>query len=93
MKTNTINSVLTGVLAVSLVLSMVFAFQFLNLNRNVRLLSGQVNSINVYRSGVQQLLNDCLQYSERNPALTPLLETIGVKQSKAAATPAKPAAR
>lgn len=94
MKSNAINSILTGILAVSLVLSVIFCVQFIFQTREWRTLSGQINGINVYRNGIQLLAADCLQYSEKNSAINPILESVNLKPSKTApAASTKPAAK
>ena len=35
---------------------------------------------------VQALVNDTMEYSKKNPAIDPLLESVGLKQPKSAAT-------
>jgi len=79
MKNNTITTVLNGVLAVSLLLSVIFCLQFIFLSREARSISGQVNGINAFRASVQALVNDCVAYAEKNPAISPILESVGVK--------------
>lgn len=79
MKSNTITTVLNGALAVSLLLSVIFCLQFIFLSREARSISGQVNGINAYRAGIQALVNDCLAYAEKNAAMNPILESVGMK--------------
>jgi len=85
MKSNLANMVLTVLLAISLLLSVVFCLQFMFRVREYRSISGQINGINTYRGGIQALANECLQYSEKNPAINPLLETVGLKPKSAVA--------
>jgi hypothetical protein len=79
MKNNTLTAVLNGVLAVSLLLSVFLCLQFISLTRQARSISGQIGSINAYRSSMQALANDCLAYSEKNHAIDPILESVGLK--------------
>lgn len=85
MKSNLANMVLTVLLAISLLLSVVFCLQFMFRVREYRSITGQINGINTYRGGIQQLANECLQYSEKNPDIHPLLETVGLKAKTAPA--------
>ena len=90
MKSNTLTTVLNGVLALSLLLSVVFCLQFIFASREVRNISSQIGNINAYRNNLQALANDCVAYSERYPEINPILESVGLKMKSA--TPAKPAA-
>lgn len=89
MKSNASNSILTILLAISLLLSVIFCLQYTFQARELRRISGQVNHINMYRNWVQALAADCLQYSEKNPAINPILQSVGLTNS----TVAKPAAK
>lgn len=84
MKNNMANMVLTVLLAVSLLLSVVFCLQFMFRVREYRSISGQINYINTERARIQQLAAECVQYSEKNPAMNPLLEAVGLKAKPAA---------
>lgn len=79
MKSGTLTTILHGALAFSLVLSVVFCIQFIFLTREFRGLSAQVAVANAYRSTVQAMANDCMGYSNKNPAIDPLLKSVGLK--------------
>ena len=87
MKSNTLTTVLNGVLAFSLLLSVILCLQFIFLSREVRNISGQVAGINTYRSTLQALANECVAYSEKNHAIDPILESVGIKTKVAATKP------
>ncbi len=70
---------LNAVLAVSVALSVLFCLQFLFVTREARTLSVQLNNINLFRNTLQALANDCVAYSEKNPAIEPILESVGLK--------------
>ena len=89
MKPNASNAILTVLLAISVLLSVMFCLQYSFQARELRRISGQINHINMYRSWVQSLANDCLQYSEKNPAINPILQSVGLTNS----TAAKPATK
>jgi hypothetical protein len=93
MKSNASNSILTGLLGISLLLSVIFCLQFIFQTRELRKLSGQVNNINMYRNWVQSLAAECLQYSDKNPAINPVLESVGLKAGKTNLPAAKPATK
>jgi hypothetical protein len=80
MKSGTLNFVLHGALALSLVLSAIFCVQFIFLSREFRSLNAQAGMANAYRSTIQALANDCLIYSQKNPAIDPMLKSVGIKQ-------------
>jgi hypothetical protein len=79
MKSNTLTTILNCVLALSLLLSVIFCLQFIFLSREVRNISSQVSGINTYRSTLQALANECVAYSEKNHAIDPILESVGIK--------------
>jgi len=92
MKSNMANMVLTVALAISLLLSVVFCLQFMFRVREYRSISAQINLVNAERARIQQLAAECLQYSEKNPAINPLLEVVGLK-AKTPAAGTKPGAK
>jgi hypothetical protein len=79
MKSGTLTTILHGALALSLVLSVVFCIQFIFLTREFRGLNSQLVVVNAYRSTVQALANDCMEYSKKNPAIDPVLKSVGLK--------------
>lgn len=81
MKSNGLTTLLNGALAVCLVASVFLCAQFFFLSRDFRQLSAQVAGINAWRNSVQAFASDCIAYSKQNPAIVPLLETIGVNKS------------
>ena len=85
MKSNMANMVLTVALAISLLLSVVFCLQFMFRVREYRSISAQINLVNAERARIQQLAAECLQYSEKNPTINPLLEVVGLKAKTAPA--------
>ena len=93
MKSNASNAILTVLLGISLLLSVIFCLQFTFQTRELRKLSGQVNNINMYRNWVQSLAADCIQYSEKNPTINPILESVGLKAPKTNQPAAKPATK
>lgn len=80
-------TVLKVVLVVSLVLSALFCLQYIFVTREARALSGQVANINLFRNTLQALANDCLAYSQTNPAINPILESVGLKPRGGASAP------
>lgn len=92
MKSNMIHSVLTGVLAVSLLLAVVFCLRAINSTRETRKLALQGRQVQFEQVKFQNFANECLEYSKTNAAILPILESVGLKANPTA-TNAKPATR
>lgn len=82
MKTNPLTRVLLGVLVVSAVASVVLCWLYISDTRQLRSLQGQANIINNNRTVMTALANDTLEYSKKNPAIDPILESVGLKPAK-----------
>ena len=94
MKSNTSNAILTGLLGINLVLSAVFCFRAVTVTRDSRRLGREVRMIQVEQARFQSLAAECQAYSDKNPAINPILESLKLKESKTApATTAKPATK
>jgi len=81
------------VLVVSLVAVAIFCAQYYFKTRELRSLQSQVNYYQQRELVLKQLLGEVMAYSEKNPAIDPLLINIGAKQGKPAPAPAKPASK
>jgi hypothetical protein len=84
MKSNGLTTILIGALAVCLLASAFLSLQFFFLSREARQLNGQLAHINTWNSGVQAFVMECAEYSKKNPAILPILKTIGVEPNPAA---------
>lgn len=84
MKSKGLTTILNGALAVCLVASVILCVQFVFLSRDARQLNTQLAGINAWNNGVQAFVMECAEYSKKNPAMLPILETIGVKPNAAA---------
>lgn len=84
MKSNGLTTILNGALAVCLAASVILCVQFVFLSRDVRQLNIQLTGINAWNNGVQAFVMECAEYSRKNPAMLPLLKTIGVEPVAAA---------
>lgn len=94
MKSHASNTILTGLLGINLVLSAVFCFRSIMATRDSRRLGYEARTVQFEQQRFQSLAADCLAYSEKNPAINPVLESIKLKESKTApASTAKPAAK
>jgi len=94
MKNNPLPRVLLGVLLVSALASVVLCWLYISNTRQLRTLQGQLKIINNNRTVMATLANDALEYSKKNPAIDPILESVGLKPAKTG-TPAatKPATK
>jgi hypothetical protein len=94
MKNNPMTTVLLGVLTVSALLSVGFCWRYVSTTRELRSLQTQANLINNNRTMINALANDAVEYSKKNPAIEPILESVGLKPGKSAsATTSKPATK
>jgi hypothetical protein len=82
MKNNLGITVLLGILALSAISSAVLCWQFIAKSRELRQLQSHVAFINNRRAAVNLLVTDTLKYSERNPAIDPILQAAGLKSAK-----------
>lgn len=79
MKNNGLDKILHWALMVIVVLTAVFAFQWFNRTREMRSLQTKVVEFQNRQAMLQNLVNECLEYSKRNPAIDPILEANNVK--------------
>jgi hypothetical protein len=94
MKSNSLPAVLLGVLAISALASVVLCVFYVNGVRELRGLQGQMAAVQNNRVLATQLVADLMEYSKKNPAVVPLLESVGFKaQAGSAAPSAKPATK
>ncbi len=94
MKNSPLTTILLGVLTVSALASVVLCWLYISNTRELRSLQSQANIINNNRAVMTALANDALEYSKKNPAIDPILESVGLKPSKSGATaPAKTATK
>ncbi len=90
MKNSSTTAVLLGLLAVSAVASALLSAFYIGNAREFRKLNSQVMFINQRTAAISSLANDALEYSKRNPAIDPILESVGAKP-KPGQAPAKSA--
>ncbi len=90
MNNNIAIKILNTLLVVSVLVSAVLSAKIFFQNREYRSLQRQLAQINRNSVLTQALINDCLEYSKKNPAIDPILESVGVKTSRTAATATKP---
>ncbi len=86
MKNNQLTTILLGLLTLSALASMVLCWLYISNSRELRGIQAQIAAINNRNVGVNSLANDVLEYSKKNPAIDPLLVSVGLKPGKAAPT-------
>jgi hypothetical protein len=80
MKNSPLTTILLALVAISAVLSLVFCANYIRKSREVRALQYQVTVINTRNAGINQLMNDVLEYSKRTPNrdIDRVLESFGL---------------
>lgn len=91
MKKNSSVTVLLTLLVISVLLSLGLYWLSITKERELRDLRTAAANVNSRRTLLGLLAKDAAEYSKKNPAIDPILESVGVKQPKAGA--AKPAAK
>ena len=86
MQSNGFTTMLNVVLAFGLILAALFSFQTLSLSKDLRAYNSRVNNANGLRSSLQSLAIDCVEYSKRNAAIDPILESVNLKPAKTPTT-------
>ena len=90
MKNSPLTTILLAALLISAVASAVMCMMYVSSTRELHSLESEAAFMNSNRAAVNALLNDTIEYSKRNPAIVPILESVGVKTGGAAAsTPSK----
>ena len=84
MKNSPFAAILVALLFVSAALASVFALRYAFGTRDLRQMQSRVVAINNSMAFAQSLLNDTLEYSRRNPAIDPLLQSLNMKTNSAA---------
>ena len=78
MKNNSTTTILNVLLGLCLVASVILCLQFIFVTREARKLNFQMLSINAYNNSIRSLAADCAKYGEANPAIYPILQTVGI---------------
>jgi hypothetical protein len=86
MKDNPLTTTLLGVLTVSALTSVVLCWLWASNIRDQRELQRRLNMINSSRMVINSLANEAIEYSKKNPAIDPILESVGLKPAKSAPT-------
>jgi ABC-type multidrug transport system fused ATPase/permease subunit len=92
MKSNGINSILNWALAIAVIGVGLGGMQYYFKTREVRTLQAQIMNYQNKQAIMNNLIAETMQYSQRNPAIDPILEAIGAKPGKNAPAAATKAA-
>ena len=92
MKSNPITAILLGVLFCIAILTLFLCYFSTKYSSEIRMLQMQAAGINNNRAFIQSLAADAAEYSKKNPAIDPVLESLGIKP-RAGASTNKPAAK
>ncbi len=72
--------ILIGLLAVSVLISGVFTVIYVTNVKSLRTLQSQASFVNNRQNLARALLTEAVEYSKRNPAIKPVLQSVGVPQ-------------
>ena len=86
MKNSSLTTILLGALTVSALASIVLCWSYITNTRQIRGMQARTIWMNNNRAAVNSLLNDTIEYSKRNPAVIPVLESVGWKAPAKSAT-------
>ncbi len=84
MRSNSFTALLVGLLFVSAAAAAVQVLRLSFATRDLRRIQPRIVEINAHLNLAQALLNDALEYSKRNPAIDPLLQSMNFKTNPAA---------
>jgi hypothetical protein len=90
MKNSPLSTILLFLLTISVLCSVWFCLSYISNSRELHALRSQTSRINGRGMAFNALLTDLMEYSKKNPAIDPLLETIGLKPRSAASGTNKP---
>ena len=88
MKNNQLTTILLGLLTLSALASVVLCWLYISNTRELRGYQTQVAAINNNGAVMRALANDTVEYSKKNPAIDPILVSVGLKPGKTAPTDA-----
>ena len=94
MKNNPIGVVLAGVLTLLAVCAAMLFVVFVQSSRTLQRLQGEVFVANRNQAALQNLLNEAIEYSHRDPSIEPVLQSMGIRaRASAPSTATKPASK
>ncbi|MBM3834442.1 MAG: hypothetical protein FJ403_14465 [Verrucomicrobia bacterium] len=78
MKNNSLATFLVALLALSVAATAVLSYTYVQSMRRLQFLQAHGNQINQSRQMLQRLVTDAVEYSKHNPAIEPILESVGI---------------
>jgi hypothetical protein len=91
MRNNAFTQLLVGVTALSILATAGLAFYYVQTVRKLNYLQSQAAIINRNRTLVNALVMETVEYSKRNPAIDPILQSVNIKARPGAPSSPKPA--
>lgn len=79
MKNSGFNALLTYALGASLIVTAFLSYQYIMAKRDNRRLAADARAIQLEQAKYQALVNECLQYSQKNEAIKPIIESVGIR--------------
>lgn len=86
MKNSPLTTILLVLVTVSALVSLGSFWGWIRTSRELRDLQTNVNNINGRNAAMNALIPDLLEYSKHNPAIDPILQSVGIKPGAAAPT-------
>jgi len=93
MKNSPLTTLLLAALALSALASVILCWGYISNARELRYLRAQTDAINNRQIGMNSLATDLVEYSKKNPAIKPLLESVNIKTDTSASSTNKPATK
>lgn len=93
MKNSPFNAILLAAVVVSSLWSIWLCYTLISRTREVRALQAEANVVNYQQAVLNNLVGEAVEYGKKNPAIDPLLESLGVKQHTNAVSTSKPAGK
>jgi hypothetical protein len=87
MKDNSFAALLIGVLALGALVTASLSFVYVTNAKKLRTLQFQAAVINQNRAIIRDLVAESVEYSKRNPAMEPIIESVGIKLKGAVSQP------
>ena len=79
MKNSPLASVLLVLLACAAIGSLILCIRYIHTTRQLRSLQSDAAAINAKQGYMNSLASDLVEYSKRNPAIDPILESVNLK--------------
>ena len=93
MKNSPLNGILLAALVVSSLWSVWLCYTVIARNRELRQLQARFAGVNHNQQLLTALANDAVEYSKKNPAIEPVLQSIGINPRGTTTSTNKPAGK